>query len=306
VPFLRQHAAEAGAALALVLLTIVIVTGGDGEPAPAKRAPAAAAGPELPRGGRQIFPRHRVVAYYGNPADDQLGILGIGPPELAGRRLLRQAKAYERPARPVLPAMELLAVVANAHPGDDGLYRRQETHAVIRRYLRAARRIKALLLLDIQPGRADFMDEAVRLERWLREPDVGLALDPEWHVAAPQVPGDVIGSVEAGKVLEVAQWLDELTAREHLPQKLFVIHQFTEDMVRDKQLLQPQKHLATVLNADGFGSQAVKIAKYRAFSAQAPWTFDGFKLFYEEDGALLMKPSRVLRLRPSPDVIVYE
>ena len=30
-----------------------------------------------------------------------------------------------------------------------------------------------LLLLDVQPGRADFLDEVVALERWLREPDVG-------------------------------------------------------------------------------------------------------------------------------------
>ena len=80
-----------------------------------------------------------IVAYYGNPADDQLGILGIGSPALAGRRLLRQAKAYDRPGRPVLPAMELITTVANADPGDDGLYRRQERNAVIRRYLRAAR-----------------------------------------------------------------------------------------------------------------------------------------------------------------------
>ena len=173
---------------------------------------------------------------------------------------------------------------------DDGLFRRQETDEVIARYLRAARRIKAVLLLDVQAGRADFMDEVLRLEHWLREPDVGLALDPEWHVAAPQVPGEVIGSVDATKVLEVAQWLDGLTARGRLPQKLFVVHQFTEDMIRGKELLRPFKHLATVLNADGFGSAAVKAAKYRLFSAGRPWTYDGFKLFYREDGALLMSP----------------
>jgi hypothetical protein len=290
-------------------VAVVLLTAGGGD-APAERSTAAAPTPEpppeLPRGGRQIFPRYRVVAYYGNPADDQLGILGIGSPALAGRRLLRQARAYERPDRPVMPVMELLAVVANAHPGEDGLYRRQETDAVIRRYLRAARRIKALLVLDIQPGRADFMDEVRRLRKWLRQPDVGLALDPEWHVTAPQVPGQVIGSVDAEKVLEVARWLDDLAARNDLPQKLFLIHQFTADMLKNRERLRPQKHLATVLNADGFGTPANKISKYRSFAKLLPWTFDGFKLFYQEDGASLMKPRRVLRLRPSPDVVVYE
>ena len=45
------------------------------------------------------------------------------------------------------------------------MYRTQQPHGVIRRYLRAARRAKALLVLDIQPGHADFMDEVRRLDR---------------------------------------------------------------------------------------------------------------------------------------------
>ena len=32
---------------------------------------------------------------------------------------------------------------------------------------------------------------------------------------------------------------------------------------------------------------------------------NGFKLFYEED-TNLMRPAGVLRLRPSPDLVVYE
>ena len=34
------------------------------------------AGPELPRGGRRLFPDYRVVAYYGTPRTDVLGVLG--------------------------------------------------------------------------------------------------------------------------------------------------------------------------------------------------------------------------------------
>ena len=93
----------------------------------------------------------------------------------------------------MLPALELIAVIANADAGDDGMYRARQSDAVIRRYLRAARKAKAMLLLDIQPGRSDFFTETKRLERWLREPDVGLALDPEWRMQPGQVPGDVIG-----------------------------------------------------------------------------------------------------------------
>jgi hypothetical protein len=51
--------------------------------------------PELPRGGRRIFPRFRVVGYYGMPG---LDVLGAGPPEVVGGRLLRTAAPYATPA----------------------------------------------------------------------------------------------------------------------------------------------------------------------------------------------------------------
>ena len=251
-----------------------------------------------------IFPDFRVVAYYGAPQDPQLGALGIGTPASAAQRLERQAKPYARPDRPVLPALELIAVIANADPGDDGLYLARQTDATIGRYLRAAREAKALLLLDIQPGRSDFFTEARRLERWLREPDVGLALDPEWRVQAGEVPGKVIGHVDAREVNATTAWLEGVARDAGGPEKLVVIHQFTDDMV-DETALKARDGLAIVLNADGFGSSAVKKSKYHAFTRQSPGFEAGFKLFYEEDLGL-MTPRQVLRLRPPPDFVVYE
>jgi hypothetical protein len=175
---------------------------------------------------------------------------------------------------------------------------------VIRRYLRVARRHQMLLVLDIQPGRSDFFTETTRLERWLREPDVGLALDPEWRVSAPEVPGQVIGHVGAREVNATSAWLAQLVARHALPQKLFIVHQFTDDMVDDKQLKR-RGELAMVLNADGFGTKPVKVAKYHAFTRAARSYHQGFKLFYKEDVGM-MTPRQVLRLRPAPDVVVYE
>ena len=304
----RLVAGAVAAALALASATAGALTGAGGERAlPRSQAeePAPAPKPvELPRGGRDIFPRHRVVAYYGAPQDEELGALGIGTPASAARRLERQAKAYVRPDRPVLPALELIAVIANADAGEDGMYRTRQTDAVIGRYLRAARRAKALLLLDIQPGASDFFTEATRLERWLREPDVGLALDPEWRVQAGQVPGQVIGSVDSREVNAVTAWLAQLAEREDLPEKLVVIHQFTDDMVDDT-TLQARDRLQIVLNADGFGTEPVKKSKYDAFTRRAPGFEPGFKLFYKEDVGL-MTPRRVLRLRPPPDFVVYE
>jgi hypothetical protein len=301
----------AGGALVLLVLGVAFASGafsgGEDAAAPAEQQPPqppAGAPPELPRGGRSILPDKRVVAYYGAPQSRELGALGIGSPDHAAGRLARQARAYERGRRPVLPALELITVIANADAGEDGMYRSRQPNRVIRRYLRAARRHEMLLVLDIQPGRSDFFSETVRLERWLREPDVGLALDPEWRVSPPEVPGQVIGHVDAREVNATSAWLAQLVARHQLPQKLFIVHQFTDDMVDDRRVAR-RAELAMVLNADGFGTRPVKVSKYRAFTRAAKGFHQGFKLFYEEDVGL-MTPRQVLRLRPSPDVVVYE
>ena len=261
--------------------------------------------PQLPGGGRRLFPDKRVVAFYGAPQDPQLGVLGIGTPAQAGRKLLRQARPYERRTRPVLPAMELLATIANRDPGADGLYISRQEPAVIDRYLRAARRIDALLILDIQPGRAGFVSEMRRLARWLREPDVGLALDPEWHVQEGEVPGQVIGSVDASVVDQVSRELAAIVRDGRLPEKLLLIHQFTDDMIRDKGRLQRHDGVALTINVDGFGDQPNKVGKYSELTQTARGFHHGFKLFYEED-TNLMQPRNVLALGPPPDVVVYE
>jgi hypothetical protein len=260
----------------------------------------------LPRGGRQIFPEFRVVAFYGAPQDRQLGELGIGTPAQAGRKLLRQAAPYARRTRPVLPAMELIASVAANAPGADALYRTQQTPTVINRYLRAARRIKALLVLDIQPGHADFLTEAQRLAPWLGQPDVGIALDPEWHTPGA-VPGSQIGSVTAEQVNQVSEFVSGIVRARRLPEKLFLIHQFTDGMIQGKERVQPRPGLAITFNVDGFGDRPNKLSKYASFTAQTrgrPF-HDGYKLFYHED-TNLMTPPDVMRMQPRPDLIVYE
>jgi hypothetical protein len=294
--------------VALLALAGLLLRGGaDERPAGGgdRAATATPEPPQLPGGGRRLLPDRRIVAFYGAPQAAELGQLGIGTPAAAARRLAKQARAYRQQGRPVLPAMELIAVVAAAHPGEGERYNTRQEPQVIDRYLRAARKAKALLILDIQPGRSDFFTEAQRLRRWLKEPDVGLALDPEWRMGPGQVPGNVIGSVEAREVNATSEWLAQIVTDGDLPEKLLLIHQFTDDMVDDTQLRE-RPGLSIVLNADGFGGQPIKKAKYRAFTrSPRPFLHRGFKLFYREDTGL-MSPRQVLRLKPPPDVVIYE
>jgi hypothetical protein len=308
----RQRRITAGVLIGALLLVLVVVIapgGGTGDAnllgsksdKPKKPPPP----PQLPRGGRIIIPNNRVVAFYGAPQDDELGTLGIGKPAQVARRLERQARPYRAGGKPVLPAFELIAVVASGAPGADGMYRYRQPRRVIDRYLAAARKAKALLLLDIQPGRADFMDEVRRLRPYLEQPDVSLALDPEWKIAPGQVPGKVIGTTSAADVNRVSAYLAAIGRQRNLPQKMLLIHQFTDDMITNKPALVDRRGVKLILNVDGFGNQPAKISKYVGFTRSGRRFRHGFKLFYKED-TNLMSPRQVLRLRPPPDIVEYE
>ena len=283
-----------------------LLAGSGSEDSSGKPSAKAAERPsELPRGGRRILPGNRVVAYYGAPQDPALRALGVGSPDAAARRLKRQAVPYRSRGRPVLPAFELITVVATAAAGEDGDYSDRQGPRVIERYLRAARKHKALLILDVQPGRAPFMGEVRALERYLKEPDVSLALDPEWTLEPGQLPAQQIGSTDAATINEVSRYVSRLVRKHNLPQKLLVVHRFTGDMIRNEEALERHPGVALLVNVDGFGDQPNKISKYREFTRGRRGRRHGFKLFYKED-TNLMKPRQVLRLRPAPDLVVYE
>jgi hypothetical protein len=308
----RRRRTALGIATGIFLLLVWAISSGGGGGASADKPKP----PELPRGGRVVLPRYRLVAYYGAPQHIDLGALGIGTPDEAGRKLLAQAAPYEHSGRPVMPVFELIVTVAQADPGSDGLFRLRQTPQVIQKYLDAVRKIKGLLILDVQPGQSTFMQEVQLLEPWLSQPDVGLALDPEWNVPSGQIPGKVIGSTNADAVNQVSDWLARLRAQKNLPQKVLIVHQFTDGMIKDRDKVLDRPGIAIVHNIDGFGTADVKKNVYvqlvyhaGAGTAQRPppggGRFNGFKLFYKEDTGM-MKPQQALRLKPVPDVIVYE
>jgi|GEM_PF-831724 transcriptional regulator with XRE-family HTH domain len=279
------------------------------KPAPSP-PPTAAPSPTpaltfLPRGGRTIFPNFRVVAFSGASKTQALGILGVGPAD-AATRLERQADQYAVSGRPVLPAMELIVDVASSDPGPDGKYRNRVASSVIDEYLAAARAAKMLLVLDLQPGRADFLAEAKHFQHFLEQPDVGLAIEPEWSVGSFQVPGKVLGSVDGPTVNKLQSYLGGLVANRGLPQKLFVVHQFSDSMVRDPRSVLPVHGVATVVCVDGYGTSSNKIAKYRLFEGDYRKGIDrGLKLYYRHDTDL-MTPKMALGIDPAPDLVVYQ
>jgi hypothetical protein len=174
----------------------------------------------------------------------------------------------------------------------------------VQRYLDAVRRIGGVLLLDLQPGQSDFLSQARLYEQFLAQPDVGLALDPEWRMPPGRVPGEEIGSVDADEVNAVIDYVTEIVRRERLPQKLFVLHQFRTSMITNREQIAHPDELAVTIHVDGFGSRGAKISTYEALATNGRF-FTGFKLFYDEDSNLF-SPQETLQLGPSPDLVTYQ
>ncbi len=259
-----------------------------------------------------MFPGRVLVGFSGAPGAPALGPL-TGDLDQVAERLRRVARPYETGPgaanTEVLPVFELIATRATAAPGPDNLYRSRVDDEVIRRYLAAARRAGAVLLLGIQPGRADFLDEVRHYREWLAEPDVGLALDPEWAVQPHEVPGEVFGSTTGAELEAVADYVAGIVRRNDLPQKPVIYHQLTPGIVHGEGRLTSHPRLALVKSVDGIGSPAAKTDTWRKLTATMPgFVTAGFKLFYEEDTrhGRLMSPREVMSLRPRPGYVLYE
>ena len=274
-------------------------------PVAAPADPAATDVPPLPGGGTRVFGRHRfLVAYYGTAGTGALGVLGETAPDEMQRRLHRAAQPFKRTGERIQAVYELIVTVADPVPGPAGAFSHDIARERVQQYVDAAHRNHALLVLDLQPGRTDFLTVAKRWAWALRDPWVGLALDPEWRMGPHQVPGRVIGSVPADEVNRVSAWLSAMVRREHLPEKPFLLHQFRTTMIGALARVVDRPGLAVVQHADGFGTQPQKLATYHAIARPRQF-HEGFKLFYRAD-VHRFAPAQVRRIRPAVDFVSFQ
>ena len=268
---------------------------------------AVRAGHEIPGGGLLMFPGRRIVAFYGNPTTRFLGVLGEQGPAETAERIAEVAAPYAADGLAVLPTFEIIASVASARAGADNDYSQEMDIATLQPWVDFAAENGLYVLLDLQPGRTDFLTQAMRYEELLRLPHVGLALDPEWRLKPNQVHLTQIGSVGADEVNAVSEWLATLTRENALPQKLLLLHQFKFTMLPDREDIVGRPELAMVLQMDGQGPLATKYETWRALTTgaeDAPWLW-GWKSFYDEDSPMAT-PEQVLALEPQIVLISFQ
>jgi hypothetical protein len=296
---------ERGTSLVSTSIAPTPESGSTAVPPPTPSEPATPVAKGLPNGASSIFGDGRfLVAYYGTAETGALGVLGETPPDVMQRRVQRAAAPFARRNQPVQVVYELIVSIADRHAGKDGSYSHDIPRSEVQKYIEAAHEHDALLLLDIQPGRADFLDVAKRWAWALEDPYVGLALDPEWRLGKHGVPGTRIGSVDAPEVNRVSAWLRDLVADNALPQKLFVLHQFRTDMIDRIGSIEPRRGLVMVQHVDGFGTPGQKLDTFHAVARPGQFLM-GFKLFYDED-VHRMSPADVRRINPRVRFVSFQ
>ncbi|MCJ1702618.1 hypothetical protein [Rathayibacter sp. VKM Ac-2926] len=296
--------ADAGASCTLLLGPVLAA-----QSLPEWSVRAAASGWQLPGGGQRLFGGHLYVAIYGTPGAPVLGVLG----EQGLDATIARAEAVAEPYRSltdlqVVPSLEIITTVAAGSAGGDGDYSNELDPAGIRPYIDAAAAAGMYVVLDLQPGRSDFLTQAQAYEELLRLPNVGLALDPEWRLAPDEVPLAQIGRVQATEVDSVSSWLADLVQREGLPPKMFVLHQFRLSMLQDRDSIRRDRpELEFLIHVDGQGGQPDKQATWNALHEGAPegiaW---GWKNFYDEDLPMLTPAQTMAQVAPLPDLITYQ
>lgn len=267
---------------------------------------------ELPRGGREIFPKYRLVGFCGTPGAPALGRLQ-GNLTARAKDVQGFVEKYEAVTkdREVLPVYELIAVVVQGYPGPDKMWRRRVPTSVVDDYLAAARKQKALLLINVQPGHSDFLTELKELEKYLKEPDVGVALDPEWQMKGKQIPGKFYGQTTGAVIDSVADYLAGIVKDSDLPEKALVYHQVNDHVVIEENNIKEHPGVRIIKSVDGLGPMGPKITTYNYLvkNMTTPPIHAGFKLFFDEDtqiGKHLMTPKEVLALKPVPEYVMYE
>jgi len=255
-----------------------------------------------------ILPFKRVVAYYGNFYSKGMGILGKLPPDSMLARLQEEVKKWEKAdsLTPVQPAIHYITVTAQANGGKDKKYRLRMPFNQIDKALELAKKINAIVFLDVQVGHSSVESEIPLLEKYLSMPNVHLGIDPEFAMHGEKVPSSVIGTMDATDINYVSGYLAELVKKYNLPPKILIIHRFTTGMLTNYKQILKHPEVQLVVNMDGFGIPAKKINSYKLAVVNQPIQFAGFKLFYKQDQPNMMQPSEVLKLYPKPVYIQYQ
>ena len=255
-----------------------------------------------------IVANNTILAYYGSPLSDKMGILGLYQKEKIAEMLKEMAAQYDQVNGKdgVIPAFYI--IYGTCWPGgeignlDD---------KILLDYIRFAQSMGMLVFIDHQIGKYSLRAAMDKILPFLRYPNVHLAIDPEWRTLSPMKE---IGSITAYELNDAQNYMDEYIRANDIPGiRMLVVHQFADKMIQSREeVISHRDRVILIHTADGFGAPRLKKATYQRNADAENMPVKGFKLFFKSDFALagfdmpLMSPSEVMQLDPRPSLIIYQ
>jgi hypothetical protein len=186
-------------------------------------------------------------------------------------------------------------------------------------YINAGLAENIAVILDIQIGALSVTDAISPALKYLKFPNVHLAIDPEFDISYPgqTVPGDPIGYVTGAEINAAQELISNYMVENGIRgRRIFLVHQFFEEMIRDKDtIVWDNSRVELTFCADGWGDAGNKIWKYnRFFSNRTDVKYTCFKLFNRWDEPVLSEAQAIgvepwsskLSVEVAPNMIIYQ
>ena len=257
---------------------------------------------------RPFFLNNDIIAFYGHPLSQNMGILGRYEIDELNTYLNTVAAEYREKSGQRGVHKAFYIIYGTVQPKGEIAY---IPDSLLQKYIRFALDHKMMVFIDHQIGHYDPVESLKLMLPYLHYPNVHLALDPEWRTEKPM---QQIGSITAEEINQAQELMSLYLEKYRLAgDRMLVIHQFHHRMIEDRMDVRTgYKRVTLVHCADGFGNPALKRNTYSYLSQAKNMPVKGFKLFYNFDipGAgyddPILSPAEVYDLNPRPCLIMYQ
>jgi hypothetical protein len=255
-----------------------------------------------------ILANNTVVAFYGHPFSQKMGILGLYPKEEVASQVKGWARQYDEVNGPDGVVAAFYIIYGTCWPGGDIGYLKD---TVLEEYIQYALSQNMIVFVDHQIGKFTVKEAMEKILPFLKYPNVHLAIDPEWRTL---IPMKEIGSITAEELNQAEKLMQDYIVEHDIPGiRMLVVHQFHEKMIRGREKVRAdQERVLLVHTADGFGSPSLKKSTYSMIAKADNMPVKGFKLFFKSDFPLagydkpILSPREVMELDPRPSLIIYQ
>jgi hypothetical protein len=296
---IKLHTVITNISIALVLSTLILIPSYAKEKLPAKD--------------------ETIVAYYGRPGVSSLGVLGQHSIDALIPIVKAKADEYAKILNHhVTPAFDIIYGLGAADPGRRKDYIIPLSSQKLMPYITAAKEHGFALFIDLQLGKMTPLQAVQPVLKYLKYPNVHIAIDPEFEVHDLEIPpGRVVGHISGEEINQVQEAMTQYMNKNNIQEKkILVVHMFRHSMVTDQEAVRGYKNIDLIMNLDGHGPAKLKIDIYNGLYTKnvAAKIAGGFKLFFKEDKPSIMTPREVLglesisgvKIKSMPRYINYE